>query len=126
VSKTVSIPDDLSHRCDCKTCCNRRGILDVLRKFHRKILGYAGLLIGCHSILLPSISRLRATSHVLWQDLYAYYPSQAHDSVDSNLAAPRKVLGVVDELLMNLVNFHVDDPSHLINGRSDQLQEGLP
>jgi hypothetical protein len=39
--------------------------------------------------------------------------------MDSNLAAARKVLGVVDELLMNPVNFHVDDPSVLINGRFD-------
>jgi hypothetical protein len=39
--------------------------------------------------------------------------------VDSNLAAARVVLGVVDELLMNPVNFYVDDPSCLINGHSD-------
>jgi hypothetical protein len=39
--------------------------------------------------------------------------------VDSNLAAAREVLGVVDELPMNPVNFHVVDPTHLINGRSD-------
>jgi hypothetical protein len=46
-------------------------------------------------------------------------PSRAHGLVGSNLAAAREVLGVVNELLMNPVNFHVDDPSHLINGRSD-------
>jgi hypothetical protein len=34
--------------------------------------------------------------------------------VDSNLAAARKVLRVVDELLMKPVNFYVDDPSLLI------------
>jgi hypothetical protein len=39
--------------------------------------------------------------------------------VDSNLAVVCKILGVVDELLMNPINFHVDDPSRLINGRSD-------
>jgi hypothetical protein len=39
--------------------------------------------------------------------------------MDSNLAVACEVLGVVDELLMNPINFHVDDPSHLINGRSD-------
>jgi hypothetical protein len=55
---------------------------------------------------------------VLWQDLYASYPSQACELVDSNLAVAREVLGVVDELLMNPVKFHVDEPSHLINGRS--------
>jgi hypothetical protein len=73
----------------------------------------------CHSIPRPSISRLRATSHVLWQNLHASYPSQARELVDSNLAVACKVLGVVDELLMNPINFHVDDPSRLINGHSD-------
>jgi hypothetical protein len=56
---------------------------------------------------------------VLWQHLHASYPSQARESVDSNLTAAHEVLGVVDELLMNPVNFHVDDPSRLINGRSN-------
>jgi hypothetical protein len=59
------------------------------------------------------------TSHVLRQNLHASYPSRARESVDSNLATACEVLGVVDELLMNLINFHVDDPSHLINDRSD-------
>jgi hypothetical protein len=49
VSKTVSIPKDLGHRCDWRTCHSRRGILDMSRKFYRKILDCAGLLIGCHS-----------------------------------------------------------------------------
>jgi hypothetical protein len=39
--------------------------------------------------------------------------------MDSNLAATREVLGVVDELLMNPVNFDIDDPSLFINGLSD-------
>jgi hypothetical protein len=56
---------------------------------------------------------------VLGQDLYASYPSRACESMDLNLVAAREVLGVVDELLMNPVNFHVDDPSHLINDRFD-------
>jgi hypothetical protein len=56
---------------------------------------------------------------VLWQHLHASYPSQACELVDSNLAVAREVLEVVDELLMNPINFHVDDPSLLINGRSD-------
>jgi hypothetical protein len=119
VSKTVSIPKDLGHRCDWRTCRSRRGILDVLRKLHRKILDRAELLIGCHSILWPSVSRQRVTCHVLWQQLHASYPSRARESVNSNLAAVHEVLGVVDELLMNPINFHVDDPSHLINGHSD-------
>jgi hypothetical protein len=56
---------------------------------------------------------------VLWQDHYASYPSQARKLMDSNLAVEREVLGVVDELLMNPVNFLVDDPSRLINGHSN-------
>jgi hypothetical protein len=95
------------------------GILDTSIKFHRKILGCAGLLIRCHSILRPSVPRLRVTFHVLWQHLHASYPSRACESVDSNLVAAREVLGVVDELLMNPINFHVDDRSHLINGHSN-------
>jgi hypothetical protein len=63
---------------------------------------------------------------MLWQHLYASYPSRAHKSVDSNLVAAREVLRVVDELLMNLVDFHVDDPSRHINAHSDRPQEGLP
>jgi hypothetical protein len=54
VSKTISIPEDLGRRCDWTTCRSRRGILDALRKFHKKILGCAGLLIGCHRIPLQS------------------------------------------------------------------------
>jgi hypothetical protein len=41
-------------QCDWRSCRNWGGILDTLRKFHRKILGCAGLLIGCHSIPLRS------------------------------------------------------------------------
>jgi hypothetical protein len=119
VRKADSIPEDLSHRCDWSTCRSRCGILDTSRKFHRKILGCAGLLIGCHSILRPFVSQLRATSHVLWKDLYASYPSRAHESVDLNMVAAHEVLQMVDELLINPVNFRVDDPSHLINGHSD-------
>jgi hypothetical protein len=29
VSKTISIPEDLGHRCDWRTYCSRRGILDT-------------------------------------------------------------------------------------------------
>jgi hypothetical protein len=119
VRKTIFIPEDLGRRCDWRNCRSRRGILDLSRKFCRKILGCAGLIIGCHSILRPSVSRLRVTSHVLWEDLYASNPYRALESVDSNLAATRKVLGVVDKLLLNPINFYVDDLSHLINGRSD-------
>jgi hypothetical protein len=119
MSKIVYIPEDLGHWCDWRTCRHKRGILDASRKFHRKILGCARLLIGCHSIKQPSVSRLRVTFHVLWLHLHASYPSRAREPVDSNLAATREVLGVVDELLMNPANFHVDNPSRLINGRFD-------
>jgi hypothetical protein len=54
MSNTVSIHEDLGCRCDWRTCRSRRGILDVPRKFHRKLLGCAGLLIGCHGIPLRS------------------------------------------------------------------------
>jgi hypothetical protein len=119
VSKTISIPEDFGHRCDWRTCRITCGILDASRKFRRKILHCAGLLIECHSIPQPSVLRLRVTFHVLWQHLHASYPSRAHKLVGSNLVAAREVLGVVDELLMNPVNFHVDDPSLLINGHTD-------
>jgi hypothetical protein len=119
MSKTVSIPKDLGHRRDWRTYRSRRGILDASRRFWRKILGCARLLIGSHSIPRPSVSQLRATSHVLWQHLHASYPSRARELVNSNLAAAHEVLRVVDKLLMNPINFHVDDPSLLINGHFD-------
>jgi hypothetical protein len=119
VSKTISIPEDLGHRHDWRTCRSRHDIHDASTKFHRRILYCARLLIGCHSIPQPSVSWLRVTFHVLWQHLRTSYPSRACESVDSNLAVAREVLGVGDKLLMNLVNFHVDDPSLLINGHSD-------
>jgi hypothetical protein len=56
VSKTIFIPKDLGRRCNWRTCHSRRGILDALRKFRRKILGCVGLLIRCHSIPRPSVS----------------------------------------------------------------------
>jgi hypothetical protein len=45
VSKTISIPEDLGHWHDWRTYHSRHGILDALRKFWRKIIGGAGLLI---------------------------------------------------------------------------------
>jgi hypothetical protein len=92
MSKTIFIPEDLGRRCDWRTVRSRHGILNVSRKFHRKILGCARLLIGCHIIMWPSVSRLRVTFHMLWQHLHASYPSQARESVDSNLAVVREVL----------------------------------
>jgi hypothetical protein len=126
VSKTVSIPKDLGHRCHWRTYRSRCGILDASRKFHRKILGCAGLLIRCHSILRPSVSRLRVTSHVLWQDLYASYLSQACESVDSSLAAAREVLGVVDELLMTPSNFMLMIPLILSLVVLSDFRKGFP
>jgi hypothetical protein len=45
VSKTVTIPEDLSHQRNWRTCHSRHGILDASRKFHRTILNCIGLLI---------------------------------------------------------------------------------
>jgi hypothetical protein len=45
VSKTISIPKDLDHRRDWRTCRCRHGILDASKKFRRKILRCARLLI---------------------------------------------------------------------------------
>jgi hypothetical protein len=126
VSKTVSIPEDLGRWCDWRTYHSRRGIIDVSRKFQRKILGCAGLLIGCHSIPWPSVSRLRVTSHVLWQHLHTSYPSRVHKSVDSNLAAAREVLRVVDELLMNMVYEGQGSPNKQIGPTSLSNLQGRP
>jgi hypothetical protein len=52
VSKSISIPKNLGHQCDSRTCRSRRGILDASRKFWQKILACGGLLVGYHSILL--------------------------------------------------------------------------
>jgi hypothetical protein len=52
-------------------------------------------------------------------NLHASYLPRAWVSMDSNLAAACEVLGVVDKLLMNSINFHVDRSSRLINGFSD-------
>jgi hypothetical protein len=49
VSKTVSIPEDLGHWGNWRTCHSRRGILDASRKFRRKILSCARLLIPTDS-----------------------------------------------------------------------------
>jgi hypothetical protein len=56
VSKTISIPEDLGRWHNWRTCRSKRGILDTSRKFWRKILSCAGLLIGCHSIPRPFVS----------------------------------------------------------------------
>jgi hypothetical protein len=83
-------------------------------------LGCTGLLVGCHGVLLESfVSRLRATLHVLWYYLHTSYLPQAWVSVDLKMEAACEVLGVVNDLLMNPINFHVEHSSHLINGCSD-------
>jgi hypothetical protein len=127
VSKIVCKLEDLDYWCDWRTCHSWCGILVAPSGFHWEILGCTGLLIGCHGILLGSfVLRLRATPHVLWYYLHASYHPRAWVSVDSNLAAACEVLGVVDELLMNHINFHVVRSSRLINSCSDWLLEGLP
>jgi hypothetical protein len=90
VSKAASIPEDLGHQRDWRTCNSRHGILDASRKFRRKILGCAGLLIGCHSI-------------PLWSD---------HDH---DLVALFGALGIECECLLLPADVELDDPSCNIN-----------
>jgi hypothetical protein len=127
VSKTIYIPEDLGCQCDWRTCRSWCGILDASSRFHWEILSCTSLLVKCHGILLGSfVSWLRVTPHMLWYYLHASYLPRAWVSVDLNLAAPCEVLWVVDELLMNPINFHIDHSSRLINGCSNWLQERLP
>jgi hypothetical protein len=63
---------------------------------------------------------------VLCQDLYISYPSRARESVDSNLAASREVLGVVDKLLMNPVNFMLMIPLFLSMVALTDFRKGFP
>jgi hypothetical protein len=63
---------------------------------------------------------------VLGQDLYASYPSQAHESVDSNLAVAREVLGLVDELLMNPTKFMLMIPLILSMVALTNFRMGFP
>jgi hypothetical protein len=86
VSKTVSIPQNLGHRRDWRTYHSRRGILDA----SRKILGYAGLLIGCHSI-------------PLWFDR------------DHDLVALFGTIGFECECILLPTDVELDDPSYNIN-----------
>jgi hypothetical protein len=44
--KTISIPEDIGHQCDWRTCCGRLGILDASRKFRRKSSATLGFLSG--------------------------------------------------------------------------------
>jgi hypothetical protein len=101
VSKTVSIPEDLGHRCNWRNCHSRCGILDVLRKFHRKILGCAGLLIGRRSIPLQS-------DH------------------DHDLVVLLGTLGFECECLLFPADVEVYDPSCNINCGSSGTQEWPP
>jgi hypothetical protein len=101
VSKTVSIPEDLGHRCDWRTCHSRHDILDALRKFHRKILGCVGLLIGCHSIPLKS-------------------------DRDHDLVALLDTLRFECECLLFLADIELYDPSCNINHDSMGTQEWPP
>jgi hypothetical protein len=101
VSKTISIPKNLGHRCDWRTCRNRHGILDTSRIFHRKILGYVGLRIGCHSIPLLS-------------------------DRDHDLVALLGTLGFECECLLFSADIELHDPSCNINRGSGGTQEWLP
>jgi hypothetical protein len=101
VSETVSIPEDLGHRCDCRTCRSMHGILDTSRKFRRKILGCTGLLIGCHSIPLQS-------------------------DCDHDLVALLNSLGFECECLIFPTNVVLYDPFYNINRGSDGTREWPP
>jgi hypothetical protein len=101
VSKTISIIEDLGHRRDWRTCRSRCGILDASRKFRWKILGYARLLIRCHSILL-------------WSD---------HDH---DLVALFGTLGFECECLLIPADVELDDSSCNINRGSNGTQEWPP
>jgi hypothetical protein len=74
-------------------------ILDASRKFHRKILGCAGLLIGCHSI-------------PLWFD---------HDH---GLVVLFGILAFECECLLFLTDVELYDPSCNINRGSGVTQDG--
>jgi hypothetical protein len=101
VSKTVSIAEDLGRRCDWKTCHCGCCILDASRKNHRKILSYAGLLIGCHSILL-------------WSDR------------DHDLVALFSTHGFECECLLFPIDVELYDPYCNINCGSGGTQEWPP
>jgi hypothetical protein len=101
VSKTVSIPEDLDHRCHWRTCHSRCGIFDAMKKFHRKILGCARLLIRCHSIFLQS-------------------------DRDHELVALLGTLGFECECLLFPTNDELYDPSCNINCGSGSTQEWPP
>jgi hypothetical protein len=101
MSKSVNMPEDLSHRCDWRTCRSRRGILDASRKFCRKILGYTGLLIGCHSIPLQS-------------------------DRDHDLVALLSTLVFECECLLFPTDVELYHPSYNINHGSDGTQEWHP
>jgi hypothetical protein len=101
MSKTVSIPEDLGHRCDWRTCRSRRDILDTSRKFYRKILGCAGLLIGCHSIPLQS-------------------------NLNHDLVALLGTLGFECECFLFPADDELYDPSYNINRGSNGTQEWPP
>jgi hypothetical protein len=98
VSKIISIPEDLDHRCDWRTCHSRNGILDALRRFHRKILDCVGLLIGRYSIPLQS-------------------------DRDHDLVALRGTLGFECVCLLFPADVELYDPSCNINHGSSNTQE---
>jgi hypothetical protein len=101
MSNTISISEDLGCWCDWITCCCRRDILDALRKFYRKILGNAGLLIGYHSIPL--------------------WPDHDHD-----LVALFGTLEFECECRLFPVDVELYDPSCNINRGSGGTQEWPP
>jgi hypothetical protein len=85
------------------------------------------LLVQCNGILLGSfVSRLRVTPHVLWYYLHASYLPRAWLSMDLNLAVACEVPGVVDELLMNPINFMLIVPLILSMVALIDFRKGFP
>jgi hypothetical protein len=97
----AEVPEGLGHRCDWRACHSRRDILDASRNFCKKIVGYAGLLIGCHSILLRS-------------------------DRDHDLVALFGTLGFESECLLFPANVELYDPSCNINHGYGGTQEWPP
>jgi hypothetical protein len=101
VTKTVSIPEELGCWCNSRICRSRRVILDLMRRFHRKILDCAGLLIGWHSIPLQS-------------------------DRDHDLVALLYTLGFECECLLFPIDVELYDPGCNINRGSSGTQEWPP
>jgi hypothetical protein len=101
VRNTISIPEDLGHRCDWRTCHSRCGILDVSRKFHRKIL-------GCTRLLILTDSSQRSFSR-FWSLFLEHSEVGPHTLLNGGLR--RIPITLIWECCRDLLNLHLQ---HLI------------